>query len=76
MKKGDKGKIERIAKLAENLTAPVKAGQKIGEVNYIVSGNEIGKADLVAAGDVQKASFLKIFFTLVSEWFGLGRTMN
>ena len=54
----------------------MKAGQKIGEVNYIVSGNEIGKADLVAAGDVQKASFLKIFFTLVSEWFGLGRTMN
>lgn len=76
MKKGDKGKIERVAKLAENLTAPVKAGQKIGEVNYIVSGNEIGKADLVAAGDVQKASFLRIFFTLVSEWFGLGRTMS
>lgn len=76
MKKGDKGKIERIAKLAEDLKAPVKAGQKVGEVSYVVSGDEVGKADLVADGDVQKATFLKIFFTLVTEWFGLGRTMS
>lgn len=76
MKKGDKGKVERNAKLADDLKAPVKPGQKVGEVIYTVSGDEVGKADLVADDDVQKATFLKIFFTLVTEWFGLGRTMS
>lgn len=73
MKKGDKGKIERVAEIQENLTAPVKAGQKIGEVIYVVSDNEVGRADIVASNDVQKASFLRIFFDLVQEWFGMGR---
>jgi len=74
MKKGEKGKIERIAKFAEDLKAPVKAGQKVGEVTYVVSGDEVGKADLVADDNVRKATFLRIFFTLVTEWFALGRT--
>lgn len=76
MKKGDKGKIERIVKVYEDLKAPVKPGQKIGEVTYMVSENEVGRAELVAAGDVQKASFLRIFITMVEKWFALGRSMK
>lgn len=74
LKKGEKGNIERIVKIKSDLTAPVKAGQKIGEVTYVLSGNEVGNADLVASNDVQKASFLKIFFNMMQEWFGMGRT--
>lgn len=73
LKKGEKGKIERIARIKSDLTAPVKAGQKIGEVTYMISGNEVGNTDLVASKDVPKASFVKIFFGMVQEWFGMGR---
>lgn len=73
LKKGEKGKIERIAKIKSDLTAPVKAGQKIGEITYMISGNEVGSAKLVASNDVQKASFLKIFYSMLQEWFGMGR---
>lgn len=73
LKKGEKGKIERIANIKSDLIAPVKAGQKIGEITYMISGNEVGTADLVASSDVQKASFLRIFYRMVQEWFGMGR---
>lgn len=76
MRKGDKSKVERIAAIDENLTAPIKAGQKIGEVIYLVSGDEVGKADIVASNDVQKATFLRIFFNLVQQWFRMGRIME
>lgn len=74
LKKGEKGKIERIVKIKSDLTAPVKAGQKIGEITYVISGNEVGNAELIASNDVQKASYLRIFFSMMQEWFGMGRT--
>lgn len=73
LKKGEKGKIERIAKIKEDLIAPVKAGEKIGEITYVISGNEVGTTDIVASNDVLKASFLRIFYSMVQEWFGMGR---
>jgi D-alanyl-D-alanine carboxypeptidase (penicillin-binding protein 5/6) len=73
LKKGEKGKIENVIVLQDKLTAPVKSGQKIGEVIYAISGNEVGKADLVASSDVQRVSFLKILYKLMQEWFCMGR---
>lgn len=73
LKKGEKGKIERVVKINENITAPVKAGQKIGEVIYKLADNEVGNAELVASSDVQKASFIRLFFRMILEWFGIGR---
>lgn len=74
LKKGEKGKIERVVKIKSDLIAPVKAGQKIGEITYVISGNEVGNAELIASNDVQKASYLRIFFNMMQEWFGMGRT--
>jgi serine-type D-Ala-D-Ala carboxypeptidase (penicillin-binding protein 5/6) len=76
LKKGEKGKIERVVNIDSNIVAPVKSGQKIGEVVYIMTGNQIGKADLVASNDVQRASFIRLLFRMVIEWFDLGRTTN
>lgn len=73
LKKGEKGKIERQVNIEPNLEAPVKAGQKIGEVTYVMSGAEVGKAELVASNDIQRASFIRLFFRMVMEWFSMGR---
>jgi serine-type D-Ala-D-Ala carboxypeptidase (penicillin-binding protein 5/6) len=73
LKKGEKGKIENEIKLDENITAPLKVGQKIGEVIYKVGGKEITKAEIVADSDVEKASFIRLFFRMVLSWFGLGK---
>ena len=62
--------------LATDIKAPVKSGQKIGEVVYILSGREVGKADIVASSDVQRATFLRIMLRLMQEWFCLGRVAS
>lgn len=72
-KKGEKGKIEKSLKVGESIAAPVKAGQKLGEVIYMINGNEVGKADVVAECDVEAASFFKLFVRMIGKWFGLGR---
>lgn len=74
LNKGVKGKIEREVKLAGDLEAPVKAGQKIGEVTYKISQKEVGKCDLVAEVNVDKASFVKLFFRMILSWVGIGRS--
>jgi D-alanyl-D-alanine carboxypeptidase (penicillin-binding protein 5/6) len=76
LRKGEKGKIERTVNLATDIKAPVKSGQKIGEVVYILSGREVGKADIVASSDVQRATFLRIMLRLMQEWFCLGRVAS
>lgn len=73
LKKGDKAKIVREIVWQDGITAPVKAGQKLGEAVLKVDEKEIGKAEIIAESDVQKASFIRLFFRMVMEWFGLGR---
>lgn len=73
LKKGDKAKIVREIVWQDGITAPIKAGQKLGEAVLKVDEKEIGKAEIIAESDVQKASFIRLFFRMVMEWFGLGR---
>lgn len=74
LKKGEKGKIEHEVNIDENITAPIKAGQKIGMVVFKMGGKEIGKAQIVAETAVEKASVMRLFFRMVFSWFGAGRS--
>ena len=40
----------------ENLTAPIKVNEKVGEVTYKIDGKEVGKADILACENVEKLS--------------------
>jgi len=73
LKKGSKERIERRMNLEPYLTAPVEAGQKVGEITYILDGNEIAKVEVVTAQAVEKASFIKLFIRMVLEWFGINK---
>jgi D-alanyl-D-alanine carboxypeptidase (penicillin-binding protein 5/6) len=72
-KKGAKDSIDKEVRTESIVTAPIKAGQKIGEVVYKVEGKEAVKADVVAASDVEMATFTKLYIRLTLEWFGIGR---
>jgi D-alanyl-D-alanine carboxypeptidase (penicillin-binding protein 5/6) len=73
LNKGSNGKISQEIEVNEDITAPVKAGQKLGEVIYLIDGKEIGRAEVVAKEDVQKASFIRLFSRMILKWFGVGR---
>jgi len=73
LKKGEINKLEREPDIEEYVEAPVKAGQKLGEVIYKIDGREIGRADVGADTDVNRASFIRLFFRMILQWFGIGR---
>lgn len=70
-KTGIKG-VERQVNFME-LKAPIKAGDKIGEMLYLKDGEEIAKVDVEAKYDVDKLSFSKGFVKIFDGWFRLGR---
>lgn len=45
----------------ENLTAPVKAGQKIGEAHIYIAGELYNTIDLIAGNDIGRGWFLSLF---------------
>lgn len=64
----DTTSIQKNITLAENVSAPVKKGQKLGEIELKISDEVIAVADLVAADDV-KRSFLKFNLTMTKDFF-------
>ena len=63
--KGADKKLTAETVLPESVAAPVKKGDKIGEIIYKIDGTELGRADIVADEDIEKISF----FTLLPRMF-------
>lgn len=73
IKKGDKNAIAREINLDTGIIAPLKAGTKVGTVTFKSGDKVVGNVDLVAANDVEKASFIKLFFRMITDWFKGGK---
>ena len=76
LSKGNKDKVKREIRVLKSIAAPVKKGQRIGEVIYKVDGNEIGRIDLVCDREVEKVSFIKMFKRLFTSWYNIGRNVD
>lgn len=53
----DLAAIERSLQLEETLTAPVKAGDAAGILEYSLNGKRLGSVKVAAAGDVERARY-------------------
>jgi D-alanyl-D-alanine carboxypeptidase (penicillin-binding protein 5/6) len=67
LKREQQGPIVKKVKLYSMVNAPVRAGQRIGEVILTVRGEQCGCLKLVADRDVRRATFLEIW---VQIWRG------
>ena len=68
VKKGSDAKVEYQTSISENLTAPIKSGDTVGDVVYTLDGAEIGKTPILAKDDVNRANFFDIFLKIIG-WF-------
>ena len=59
VRRGEEKRISMKLELPEEITAPVRAGQKVGRVTYELGGNKLGGTDLVAAESVKKLGFFQ-----------------
>ena len=50
--------IERTVEMEQSIPAPVSKGDPVGAVVYTLEGNEIGRTDILAAEDIEEASFM------------------
>ena len=63
--KSDKSKIEKIYTIPETLTAPVRAGDKVGEIVYKIGSEEIGRCDIVVDESIDRLNVFGIYWRLL-----------
>ncbi len=68
VEKGMDTKVEKRVDIPEVLEAPIAEGQKIGTVTYLLNGEEIGTADVLATEAVGEIDF-KTLFPRLFAWF-------
>lgn len=57
--------------IKQTVQAPIKKGEKIGEINYLLNSEKIRSFDVVAKKNVKKISFQYYFELLVRTYFTL-----
>ena len=62
-------KIKYKIELPENISAPVKAGDKVGEMVFTCDGEEIGRAGIYATEDVPRISFFELWCRILAKFF-------
>lgn len=68
--KGEEKNIVKKAELPEVLNAPLKKGEKIGELVISVNDKEVGRHSLVCDSDISKSSFLNNLRNAIIYWIG------
>lgn len=70
LQKGIKGFSAKVTRL-DPLVAPIKEGEKIGEITISFNEKTVAKSELVALHDVQKSNFWRRQFQRLKAIFGL-----
>ncbi|HWR60501.1 MAG TPA: D-alanyl-D-alanine carboxypeptidase family protein, partial [Clostridia bacterium] len=68
--KGEEKNIKAEAQLPEIINAPVKKGERLGEIIISVDDKEVGRYDLVCDADISKSSFWNNLKNSFRFWFG------
>ena len=71
--KADASKIEKVYVIPENISAPIKSGDGVGKVEYILNGEKIGEAEIYLKEDIEKLSFWKLFSRIICSVFSGGK---
>jgi D-alanyl-D-alanine carboxypeptidase (penicillin-binding protein 5/6) len=66
--KGDASGISCRIELPESISAPVKKGDKVGEIVFEKDGNTVGKSDVYADGDVDRISFFELWYRILVKF--------
>ncbi|WP_027417235.1 D-alanyl-D-alanine carboxypeptidase family protein [Aneurinibacillus terranovensis] len=71
LKKGEKAEhFDRIVSIRPNLAAPIKKGDKLGQITIKKDGKEVSTVDLIAAKSVEKATWWELFMRTARWMFG------
>ena len=69
LKKDSAKEWETKVETLPSLDAPIKAGEKVGEVIYLIDGKEVGRAALLTAEEIKKADIGTMLERMLRQWF-------
>ncbi|MBN2852296.1 MAG: D-alanyl-D-alanine carboxypeptidase [Clostridia bacterium] len=69
----DEKNIERVVTMKESLVAPVQQDTVIGNVTYMLNGEQLGRVDILTKTSIEKASFFELLWRKILSWFGIKR---
>ena len=68
--KKDGGKEwETKTEVLPRIDAPVQEGEKLGEVIYLINGEEVGRTELIASENVEKPDLSTMLDRMLKQWF-------
>ena len=73
IQKGNGNKIEQNLTLPETISAPITAGQKLGEVSFSLNGKILSTVDIVAKNSVDKINLFTMSKKIIYSWIDLLR---
>lgn len=62
-------KIEKKIQWKEQVEAPIKKGEKVGEIIYNYEGEKLGVVDLLASEDINKAGYMDYLKKILGQYF-------
>jgi len=68
IQKGEVAGIEKRINIPKLLSAPVKAGDEIGSVEFLYEGRVLGNVKILATEDVEKIDFFEIFRRILAKF--------
>ncbi len=69
LRKGEEKGLEKIFDLPDAIAAPLKQGQKIGEITIKKDGEQIASFNIISDKDIGKASFVNNILRAIKYWF-------
>ncbi len=74
IEKGKDKNMEQNLTLDDTVTAPISAGQKLGEVSFSLNGQILSTVDIVAKNDVEKINLFSMSKKVIYSWIDLLRS--
>lgn len=73
IEKGKESQISQEVTISDNISAPIKKGEKIGEVTFSLNGNILSSVNLVASSDVPQITIFSMCKRVIYSWIDLLR---
>ena len=73
VKKGESQNVTTNISVPDTISAPVNAGQKVGEISFVLNGTVIGSTNIVAKENIKKLNIGNMISKVIDNWFKLCR---
>jgi D-alanyl-D-alanine carboxypeptidase (penicillin-binding protein 5/6) len=69
IEKGKASRVEYRIELPESISAPIKKGDRVGEIIFTLDGKEIGRSAILSSEEVERIGFFELWSRILAKFF-------